>query len=229
MRRTYISPEFNYNKIHGTFNMLENSAFFGSKMLEIEDVLNVLNKNILYYQADNKEQIDPIVEANNTPIIYNTVADKKSNHSLVLDESQSETDKQLNTKWLMQVNLNTILSNYIFAIMKESRTFQGVKNSMTLSNDVDIALKDYIAKNVVTKYRFTNIELYLKYRDLKSQNILRYKNDFSELIESEENKVKKIQSNVSYDGTLLTINFKQEQPSNNYSFEYYYNLYFDKI
>src|SRR5574343_102963 len=219
MRRTYISPEFNYNKIYGTFNMLENSAFFGSKMLEIEDALNVLNKNILYYQADNKEQIDPIIEANNTPIIYNTVADKKSNHTLLLDESQSETDKQL----------NTILSNYIFAIMKESRTFQGVKNSMTLYNDVDIALKDYITKNVVTKYRFTNIELYLKYRDLKSQNILRYKNDFSELIESEENKVKKIQSNTSYDGTLLTINFKQEQPSNNYSFEYYYNLYFDKI
>ena len=46
MRRTYISPEFDYKPIFGTMNMLEQSSFFGSKMLEIEDKIDIKNENI---------------------------------------------------------------------------------------------------------------------------------------------------------------------------------------
>jgi hypothetical protein len=50
MRRSYISPEFEYNRVFGTLNMKEESSFFGSKMLEIEDSLELHNQGIVYFQ-----------------------------------------------------------------------------------------------------------------------------------------------------------------------------------
>lgn len=229
MRRNYISPEFVYKKVNGTFNMIESSSFLGSKMLEIEDKLDILNKNILYYQSASKEQLDLTVESNNAPVIYNSATDKKLNHLLAIDDSQSQTDRDGQTKWIMNIDICTILTNYIFATMKEYRTFEGVKNTMTSYGDVDSAMTEYIKTNVVNRYRFTNIELYIKYRDLKSQNILRFKNDFNELIESNEFKVKRIQSTLDYEHKKLTVNFRQEKTSSEYSFEYYFNLNFEKI
>jgi len=58
MRRDYISPEYKSVRVYGTFNMLEESNFFGSKMLEIEDSIIISNQEIIYYQNENGEQID---------------------------------------------------------------------------------------------------------------------------------------------------------------------------
>ena len=81
MRRTYISPEFVYQKVHGTLNMVEHSSFFGSKMLEIDDNLNIKNDNIVYYQLSNGEQLDINAESNLPQIVYDAVIDKKNNHN----------------------------------------------------------------------------------------------------------------------------------------------------
>ena len=56
MRRNYISPEFNYVPVYGTLNMEEESSYFGSKMLEIEDSINIGNESVVYYQNQNNEQ-----------------------------------------------------------------------------------------------------------------------------------------------------------------------------
>jgi hypothetical protein len=90
MRRNYISPEFNYEPVYGSFNMLEQSSFFGSKMLEIEDNLNITNDNLVYYQLISGEQIDEVSERSTTPIVYDQALDKSKNHTLQLLELQSE-------------------------------------------------------------------------------------------------------------------------------------------
>ena len=46
MRRTYISPEYYYNNVYGTFNMVEESNFFGAKMLEVEDMIPIDKQDI---------------------------------------------------------------------------------------------------------------------------------------------------------------------------------------
>ena len=79
MRRSYISPEFKYDKVFGTYNMLEQSSFFGSKMLEIEDTISISNQSILYYQTSNKEQLDISVENSLPSIIYVSSDDKLQN------------------------------------------------------------------------------------------------------------------------------------------------------
>ena len=58
MRRNYISPEYKYVTKGGTFNMLEQTSFFGSKMIDIQDRISISNENVIYYQNSNFEQLN---------------------------------------------------------------------------------------------------------------------------------------------------------------------------
>ena len=120
MRRNYISPEFEYRKVFGTLNMKEESTFFGSKMLEIEDIIELHNQGIIYYQNSNNEQIDLDIERSLNPIVYSASDDKKNNHTLVIDESQSDPQRNNLTKYIMTINLKNILENlYLFIFLQD--------------------------------------------------------------------------------------------------------------
>lgn len=229
MRKNYISPEFKYNNVYGTFNMKEESSFFGSKMLEIEDSISISDINLIYYQRGDKSQIDLSSENIIRPIVYNVSTDKLNNHTIKIDEAQTEYDLNNNTKWIVDINVTDILVNYLFATLKQARTFEGVENSMTIYNDVDFAIKEYIKTNVLNRYKFSKIELYLKYNDLRNQNILRYKNNWNQNAMKDGSILKKIQTETAYDYSTIKLKFSQEQPSSKYTFDYYFNLFFDKI
>jgi hypothetical protein len=155
--------------------------------------------------------------------------DKQKNHTIVIDESQTEFDKNNNTKWILDINLNEISTNYLFAKLKEHRTFEGVKNGMTVYNDVNFAMKEYISKNVLNRYKYSKLELYIKYNDLRSQNILKYKNSWNVDTLKTGSILKKIQTETAYDYSTIKVKFTQEQPSSKYNFDYYFNLFFEKI
>lgn len=229
MRRTYISPEYNNTPINGTFNMVEEGNFFGSKMLEVEDTIYVSNQNVIYYQRSNGEQIDLSVESSLPTMVYSASDNKSKYHRLNLDEAQLQNQKETNTKWIMDVSIKDILSDYIFATLKRYRTFEGISNQLTKTNDVNTSMKEYIEKNVLNRYKFSRFDLYVSYKDLRSQNVLRYKNTWNANIISDANLIKKRQVNISYDGSELKVLFTQEKPSNLYNFDYFFNIFFEKI
>ncbi len=229
MRKNYISPEFAYNNVFGTYNMVEHSSFFGSKMLEIEDSISIVDNNIIYYQNLKNEQFDLQIENSLAPIIYNSSIDKNSNHTLTIDESQSNSQLDNQSRWILNIDLESILSNYIFASLKQGRTFEGVKNNMTIYNDVNVSMREYISKNVLDRYKYSKIELYLRYNDLRGQNVLRFKNNWNTTIISDTNLVKRLETNTEYDYSSTRVLFNQEKASTQYSFDYYFNIFFDKI
>jgi hypothetical protein len=229
MRRTYISPEFIYQKVHGTLNMTEHSSFFGSKMLEIDDNLNIKNDNIVYYQLSNGEQLDLNSESNLPQIVYDAVIDKKNNHKLFLDESQSDSDKDSNARWILDIQLQSVLRDYIFATMKKWRTFEGVKNNMTMNNNVNASIKEYIDKNVLSRYKFTKVELFLQPVDLLTIGGLKYGNSFDVTIESPTTIYTKFQTETDANDLDIRLKFYQEKPAREFAFNYYFNLYFEKL
>lgn len=231
MRRNYISPEFEYRKVFGTFNMKEESSFFGSKMLEIQDVIEIHNLGIIYYQTLNKEQLDFDIESSLAPIIYSSADDKKANHTLVIDDTQSNFQKESKTRYVLTIDLKTILVNYLFATLKQARTFEGVKNSMVANGDIDFAIREYITKNVYDRYVFDKIELNVRYQDLRSQNIRRWVNTWNsnEVIITEGQVLRDIQTQIEFDYSKLTGTFNQQQDSSQYSFEYYFKLFWKKL
>lgn len=228
MRRTYISPEYDSNNINGTFDMLEQSNFFGSKMLQIEEQINIDNNDIIWYQKKNNEQLDFSIESSLESNFYSSSDNKKNNHKLSIDETQTQFRKEVNTRWILQVDISSILQNYIFSSMKKYRAFEGLKNEMTIYNDVDVALNEYIKINVIDRYRFSKIELFIEHKDLRNDNVLRYNNVWNQNISSKDNLLNRFQQIEEVPNSLLKLVFEQ-RPSSEYTFEYYFNVIFDKI
>jgi hypothetical protein len=229
MRRNYISPEFESKEVFGTYNMVEESNFFGAKMLEIEDSILINNQNIIYYQMPNGEQLDLSVENTLQSYVYSASNAKEKNQILTIDPTQTEYTKENLTTWTLDLNLKGMLSDYLFAELKRWRTFEGIRTNMNSYNDVNTAINNYINYNVIDRYKLSRIDLYLRYKDLRSQNLLRYKNAWNSDIVSPSNINTKFQSEMSVDGGYTKITFSQQQPSSLYTFEYYFNLYFEKL
>jgi hypothetical protein len=229
MRRNYISPEFIYQKVYGTLNMKEQTSYFGSKMLKISDSISIKNDNIIYYQQATGEQLDYNTEKSLPQIIYNAIDDKSKNNTILLDPSQSADNKNNNATWILDIQLKTVLTNYIYATLKKSRCFEGITNNMTINHHINDSITDYINKNVLDRYQFSKIEMYLKSFPLISVGGLQYNNIFDPNIENVNNLFTKIQTTTDFNDLDLKVTFNQPDPANLYAFNYYFNLYFTKI
>lgn len=229
MRRSYISPEFDKNEVYGTYNMAEESNFFGAKMLEIEDRIYIEAQSLIYYQRENGEQTDYNTETTLEPTIYSATDDKEANHSLSIDQTQTKYNIDNNTKWILDLNIKDMLYGYVFASLKKYRTFEGLRTEMNIYNDVNTAIASYIDQNVMNRYKFSSVDLYLSYTDLRSQSALRYKNIWSTDAYKPEYKFTKFQTVTQFDGSAIKLLFSQEKPSSTHRFSYYFNILFEKI
>jgi len=224
-----MSPEYSNTQIYGTFNMVEESNFFAAKMLEVEDSIYVSNQNIIYYQKSTGEQIDLAIESSLPTQVYSASDNMKSHQKLTLDDAQLDYQKESNTKWILNIDLGNILSDYLFAVMKRYRTFEGISNPLTRTNDVNTAIREYISNNVTNRYKLSRLDLYISYTDLRSQNVLRYKNNWKSTISLDSNLLKKKQMDIAFDESTLKVLFTQEKPSSQYNFDYSFNILFEKI
>jgi hypothetical protein len=228
MRITHISPEFNYINVNGTLSMLEKKSYLGSKLIKFDDTINIKSENIIYYQTSNNEQLNFNIEKTFAPLIYDTIADKFNNLSISMDESQTNDQYNNNSQWILKIDMKTILINYLFATLKKYRTFEGVQNITVSSNDVNAATKEYITNNLLSRYEFDKIEIFIAYNDLFKGG-LRFNNTWDQKAENVSNLMNKFKKILDPTELTLEIIFNQEKPSTEYSFNYYYNLYFIKI
>jgi hypothetical protein len=228
MRRTYISPEFNKVNTYGTYNMVEESNFFGAKMLDIEDSIYIDKADIIWFQRLNNEQLDLTTESTLDSYVYSSSNDKLNNHTLEVDKTQSKSQMEKDTRWILTIDLRSIISNYLFATLKKSRTFEGIRNEFTRENDIDIAIRNYITSNILNRYRYKKIELFIRYKDLRGQNLLRYKNQWNTNLIS-ENLLRNIQTETAFDESSVKVTFNQEKASNQFNFDYFFNITYEKI
>jgi hypothetical protein len=219
MRTTHISPEFNYNQVNGTLSQLEKKSFFSSKLMKFTDTINILNSSIVYYQNANGEQLNLDIEKNLTPIIYNTDNDKENYKFAQTNNTEVYT---------LFIDLKQLLIDYLFAIIKTNRTFEGISNAMVLSNSTNSAIVTYISNNLLSRYNFDHLDLFIMYNDLNNGS-LKYINTFNPYIGIDNNLTNKYASKTDVINNTYTITFTQEKPSNQYSFDYYFNIYFTKI
>ncbi len=229
MRRSYIIPEFEYKDVYGTFNMKESANYYGSKMLEIEDSIYLDKINIVYYENNNGEQINLTSENILEPHLYSSTESKGKYHTLIKDSSQS--DYQLNnfTNWILEIDLKNILLDYIFSQIKKMRTFEGIKNNMVIYKDVNTSLKNYIILNTLDRYKLNKVDIYVSYNDLRDNMVLKHQVKFDESIYNPLNKLIKFQTETEWDNSSIKVIFNQEKISSLYNFNYYFNLFFEKI
>lgn len=227
MRRTYISPEFTYEQVPGTLNMRETRFPQGSKMMEIEDTISISEDTIYWYQNSQKEQINPISESSTQPVGVNLVDIKQKNSKLYLQKNQSTLALESNARWVLEIEWREVLIQYIFARIKESRTFEGVIARDTLRQNVDLSIRDYIGFNILSRYELSENLFWTKYSKILDSGRLQYNNLYDRTTKLEMFKNRQFSTRIS-EGKLF-IEFNQQQPALDWVFDYYYTLNFRKI
>ncbi len=256
MRKSFLTKEYSIEGIPGTFSMKEQRAFFGSKILEIEDVMRIGNNNINWTESvDNTQGI--ILENINKS--FDSEIIKKNNHSIRVYPLQSDEQKRDFTRWELTFNIREMIRIYLFSKLKSNRIFKNIENKNTINNSIDSAINDYIIYNIYPRIGFLNIVLYVKYykigeiQDYSVDNIpviaLQYDNRFREELitpspmggESNESynnrintyreslKIKNFQLTTDPNQDTATIIYKQTQSSLSYKFDYYFDVIWQKV
>lgn len=235
MLKKYITEPAN-----GTFNLLEKTTFFGSKMIDIEDSIIINDAAIDYFQYSNNLESNDGYQyyvLNNfleTFFLLDLVQIKYDNHTISKGQ-QIEQSNLFNTKWIITLDIKTILREYLFAKIKNERTFKSLKYYNFLNNNINESIRQYINLNILDRYQFEKIDFYIKYIDIKNNSLYngstlkQFDPQYDSSIELASNKVSNIEiSNINLLNTI-NINYSQTKPSDNYKFDYYFNIYYTKI
>jgi len=251
MRENLILKKYKQEPVNGTFNILEEPTFFSSKVMELEDDILLNNESIQYFQyfynAKDQTQIEQNLTKNNgyqynilnkyqeTFFLLDVVELKLDNHTIT-QVSQNEIDKNNNTKWEIDVDIKNILKQYIFAKIKERRTFKSINYYNFINKNINESIYDYITYNILDRYEFNYIDFYVKYNDIKNTSIYSNIRQFNPIFKSDIEDIShkttgvNVQINNFVDSLAnLKITYLQTKPSTDYTFDYYFNIYFKKI
>jgi hypothetical protein len=245
MKDSLMLKKYKTEKVPGTYNLIEEKTFFGTKIMDIEDYIEITDKSIQYYelnvsgtsQENNGYQYYELNTFIEDVIIQDIVNIKNENHTIKKTLQSKETEIN-NTHWKIKIDIKSILSQYIFGKIKETRTFKSIESSVFINRNINKSIYEYIENNILDRYELDNIELYVKYIDIKNNIIYsnlaikQYDPLFNQSIEIEENRVRN--TNLKLDLYLdklapITVDYYQTKSSTEYKFDYYFNLYFKKI
>ncbi len=226
MRRNYISDEFKSNIVNGTLTMVEKSSFFGSKMMSIDDEILVDSSNIIYYQNNKSEQINLPLELTYEPLYVN-LNNVKIKNCIVYRDDNAFNDLN-NSNWIIEINFKNILLEYLFGKLKNVRTFNGIYIENTQNNNIDLSIKDYIISNLLDRYLYDSIELWISYNNLSDDGNLKYVNIFNPDIVNDSNINKEFEKIYS-DEKIIKFKFKSKKDTSKYSFDYYFNIKYNRI
>jgi len=254
MKENLILKKFKKENVNGTFNLLEEETFFGTKVMEIEDSISIDDKGVQYYQyfyniVDVNNPIE-VEKAKNNGYQYNEVndfletfflldvVDLKLNNHTIRKQQQTELDEKYNTKWLIEVDIKNILIEYLFAKIKSRRTFKSIRYDNLTNKDINNSIRDYINLNLLDRFKFINLDFYVKYTDIRDNSVFggtvlkqfdpQFKSDL-ELIEYKDNSVDVQIDNYIDPLANVEINYFQKKPSTEYKFDYYFNIHYVKI
>ena len=238
MKSDLIITRFKTEPIIGTKETYDVRTFFGSKMVDIEDTVYVDNSKIQYsemYQTGNTENngyqfytdID-LLES----IYLIELSDIKYGYHTINLVPQSTIDLKNNTQWRLDISWKSILSDYIFYMLKNRRTFKCIKYTDVLSENINLYIRDYIKNNLVNRYEFTRIDLYVEYLKLEEgekevEPHLIFDPIYSVDVRNDTNLLRNANSTLTDD--MLYVNYKQTQSSEKMKFNYYFDLIFTKV
>lgn len=217
-------------------------SFFGSALMDIEDEILVGDGTIQYAHI-----VDP-VEFSDTDgfqypqyvpdetIVLLDLSDLKSQYSSISMATQNQTDLYNNTRWILDVDVKSILTEYLFARVKESRAFMCIRPEDTLRRSVNTFVREYIDTNLVGRFGLKEVTLYVRYKNIVggsvSSTTLRYNPLFDRTVLTTGDRVSNVNVVDRRDGPSVDsvrILYSQTKKSTVYTFDYYFNLSFYRV
>lgn len=255
MKSNLTLKKYDTTKVGGVMSSKEVKSFFGSKLIDIEDVIYINNIAIQYsevvkrrdvkhnhYQNYNHETraVGAITDLQSETVILKSLDDVKyENHSIdVLTPKDPKAGvKNQNYEWVMTINAKNILREYLFLRLKESRVFRTIKNQDLIEKNINAFIYNYINDNLLNRYNISDLSFYAEYFDvLKDSTIYQrqtIKNPrFNKTVFKEENRVSAVSIvTPDYLSNLDTVQVKYNQIKDfkKYKYDYYFTLTYRKI
>lgn len=238
MKSNLMLKKFSTNPVPGTMNQKELKTFFGGKVLYTESKIYINDDSINFSQVispyNNGYQY---FDAETIPDDWETkfsenLSDLKMNNHSISKLSQTTANLTNNTRWQISINGTSILRDYLFFRIKEQRAFRMINAIETYSNNINNSIYDYINFNLLVRYRLEQINFYVSYYDIKQQTIqntilLQYNPKFDVSVYDKSNLTNI--GIVNFDPwrfDQVVVYYYQSKPSNQYGFNYYFDLIF---
>lgn len=233
--------KFSTNVVPGTMNQKELRTFFGGKMIYSEDNIYINDDSINFSQVVSDYE-NGFQYFDNTTIpdywetqFYENLTDLKDNNQTISLFNQTSTNMNNNTRWQININGSNILKDYLFFKIKEQRVFKIIHSNEVYTNNINNAIYEYISYNIFSRYRLDKVNFYVSYYDIKNQttydNIkLQFNPKFNQDVYKNENLTNiNVVGYDPYKFDKITILYNQSKPSDQYCFDYYFDLNFTKI
>jgi hypothetical protein len=241
MKSNLTLKKFSTNSVPGTMNQNELRTFFGSKIIYSENVINIDDDSINYshvvgdynngYQYFDRSTIPDDWEVD----FSENLTDLKNNYHTISLLSQTSENMLINTRWQININASSILTNYLYFKLKQQRVFKMINANELYSNNINTSVYEYVKNNLFSRYRLVDVKFYIQYYDIKEQQslkkniLLQYNPKFNVDVYSDVNYTKLSSNYDSYKFDSVILQYNQTKPSNQYSFDYYFDLVFSKI
>lgn len=150
MKKNYQTPEYRSVPRPGTLVMRERRHFFGSKMMEIEDVVRVSSLQ----QTDFTYRLKRLCVDGPT-----------------LDQDQTNEETQSKASWTMVVDTPRLLREYLYqqlTVENEHDDFTSLEESKLSTGKRSDSVLDYIETNLVDRYTMRRIVMWVSYYELSN-------------------------------------------------------------
>ena len=241
MKSNLILKKFSVNSVPGTMNQQELRTFFGGKIIYSEDKIFINDDSIKYSQVvsdynNGYQYYDISTIPAGWEIEFNeNLTDLKNNYQKISLYNQTSSEVSNNTRWQININASSILRDYLFFKIKEQRVFKVIRENDIYSNNINNAIYEYINKYIFSRYRLEKFNFYVSYYDIKQQTIyndisLQYNPKFDVSAYTASNLTNiNISGYDPYKFDVVTILYNQSKPSDQFGFNYYFDLNFTKI
>lgn len=248
MKNNLILKKYNTSKVGGVRSSKEIKTFFGSKLIDIEDVIYINDISIQYservdkinIQNDHYQNLDINLLQPERNILKSLNDVKYRNHSIDLytQVDPLRNNPNQNYEWIIVINAKNILKEYLFLRLKESRVFKTIRSEDLIERNIDEYINNYIENNLLNRYNISEIAFYSEYINVEQQNnilinIQRLKNpQFNKNVFKSENRVNNVNIiTPDYLNNLGTVKiiYNQIRNYNIFKFDYYYTITYKKI
>jgi hypothetical protein len=234
MRKSYLTNEFRNVPTPGTAVMRERRHFFGSKMMEIEDVLRVAGDPFAL-QLKQRYSTPPALVPN-----------------------APASDKASKAPWFLNVDTDAVLEEYLYnQLLAENANddFTEIAEANLATRKLSDAVLDYVRQNLLSRYQMTKLLLWVRYYPINQPGpaaadgtqalALQYTPVYStdalptaaelgaapagtDLAMPRDAMVAQAQI-VRLAGKLLQVSFKQAALASTHSYAYYFDVVYEKV
>lgn len=244
MKKSFLIKEYTRSLIPGTMSMKNVKNFFGSQLIDVEDIIRIDDKIVEWTELFNGTQLKTTNEISKS-LSLKDIKGQYQNISLL--NQQSTLDKIEFPVWSLKIDLANILIKYLYSQLKHNRTFENIKTTVVKNANIELSIIDFIDQNIFKKYKLSTLLLYIKHIPIDQQYLayspiwdytITLKNGVRmsnlELQTASANGkallVKNYQliNDFTY-ANEIEIKYRQTESAKTHTFLYHYDVVFEKI